>query len=304
MYCDTQNIGAYDPARQVYTVCLRYARGSRRAMAITEGPEAAELPHPQIVLEPDSQDPPGLDIYTNAYCRHPETRRAPQPADYDGMGRLTSIEQHWAQDLHFMFPAMYDRTRDSLDVQLAVSRDGKQWSRPERKPIIPLDEPGSGEECGIYPGPGIHVLQPGLWGVLYGGVDHGHNEWFQPALALRGGHLRWALWPENRLVALQADDEGECTIFLPAFSSTDLRVNFQTERGGWIRLELGKNEGYWPPAKTEPLPGFSFTDCDPLTGDGLNHPASWKGITDLSGLPKVEVIRVRMSRAKLFAIYS
>ena len=41
------------------------------------------------------------------------------------------------------------------------------------------------------------------------------------------------------MVALRADDEGECTLFLPAFIATDLRVNCQTERGGRLRFELG-----------------------------------------------------------------
>jgi len=306
VYCDTLNVGWYDPERQSYVFCVRYARGSRRAMAMTEGPEPAELPHPRIVFEADSQDPPEMDIYTNGYCRHPAHFRAPRPAVYDGMGRLESVEQHWSQDVHLMFPAMFDRAKDTLDVQLAVSRDGRQWSRPERVPIIPLGEAGSGEEGGIYPATGIQTLEPGLWGVLYSGTGHGHNEWFQPTYTPNGGHLRWALWPENRLVALQADDEGECTLFLPAFSATDLRVNYQTERGGWVRFELGKGDGYWPPAATQPLPGFSFADCDPLSGDALDQTVSWRGKTDLSALKDagVQVVRVRMSRAKLFAILS
>ncbi|MHB0938440.1 MAG: hypothetical protein ACYC6A_18760 [Armatimonadota bacterium] len=306
MYCDTQNIGLYDPARQAYTFCVRYARGNRRAMAIAEGPEPADLSHPQIVFEPDGQDPPWMDIYTNAYSRHPMAGDAPQADALDPMGRLVSIEQHWAQNAYLMFPSMYDRARDTLDVQLAISRDGRQWTRPERVPIIPLGEEGSGEESMIYPGPGIYEVEPGLWGVLYQGDTHRHNEWFQPAYTLGGGHLRWALWPENRLVALQADDEGECTLFLPAFTATDLRVNYQTERGGWIRFELSKNEGYCPPGPTHALPGYRFADCDPLSGDALNQTVSWRGKTDLSGLKDagVEVVRVRMSRAKLFAMLS
>ncbi len=32
-----------------------------------------------------------------------------------------------------MFPAMYHRWTATVDVQLATSRDGLLWSRPERK---------------------------------------------------------------------------------------------------------------------------------------------------------------------------
>ena len=77
--------------------------------------EPTEWPEPQVVLEADPQDPPTDDLYTNGYSRYP------------GGGPF-----------HLMFPAVYYRTRDVLDVHLAVSRDGVLWHRPERTPIIPM----------------------------------------------------------------------------------------------------------------------------------------------------------------------
>ena len=325
LHCDTRNIGDYDEALGMYNVYVRYARGEfRRAIARTEAPSMRDMPHPRIILEPDSQDPPDMDIYSIAYARHPdfsvtEARDAYNNYD-DKMGRRASVIKHLAQNSHFMFPTIYHRSRDVGDVRLAVSRDGWQWSWPERKPIIPLSEKGSGESGWISVGPGIHVLRPGLWGVLYTGRDGLHNEGYQPALmkrredgekqletngADRPQYPRWATWKENRLVALQADAEGACSVRLPRFSATEILVNYQTERGGWIKMELIPTEKFWPPEHAEPLPGYSFEDCAPLEGDSLSEPVVWGGKTDLSELAGKDIaIRVRMLRAKLYAISS
>lgn len=56
------------------------------------------------------------DIYTSCYCHYPGV-----------------------PGLHLMFPSIYHRLDSEQDVQLAVSRDGWHWVRPERKPIITLE---------------------------------------------------------------------------------------------------------------------------------------------------------------------
>ena len=75
----------------------------------------------------------------------------------------------------------------------------------------------------------------------------------------------WAWWPKGRLVGLAADDEGEFhTLDIPV-SGGQLRINAKVRSGGQIRVGI---DG--PAAR-------SAADCDPITGDHLAHPVTWRG---------------------------
>ena len=51
------------------------------------------------------------------------------------------------------------------------------------------------------------------------------------------------------------------------------------------------------------MPGRSFEDCDPITGDNLRRTVSWRGESDISQLIGKPVrLRLRMRRAHLYAI--
>ncbi len=305
MYCDTQNVGFYDERLGQYVCYVRYARGSRRAVGRTAGPAFHNLPHPEIVFEPDSQDGPSLDIYTPAYSRHPDYLAAGRRETFDRMGRDEGVQRHHdARDMHFLFPAMYHRDRDVLDIQLAVSRDGRHWSRPERTPIIPLGPQGSGAAGSLYAAPGIHIIEPDRWGVLYAASDELHNTAFTNPDNRDDATYRWATWKANRLVALQADADGACTVTLRGRATRELRFNYQTELGGSIRVELITQQGLWPPTGPIPIAGYTFADSDPLTGDNLDQPVTWNGSASLpDGDEETDtVLRLHLTRAKLFAI--
>lgn len=279
-FCDTQNVAAYDPERGCYVAYVRQSRGLRRAVGRSESPSFdAVWPEPRVVLEPDALDPPTDDLYTNAYSRYPG-----------------------GAPFHLMFPSVYHRTRDVLDVQLAVSRDGLLWHRPERVPIIPLGAPGSGEDGGIYACPGVIPLGDERWGVLYNGVAERHNEGYAGIQRERDGVLRWAIWRRDRLVALEAESQTELTLGARECSGQQLRFNYRTEPNGWIRIELIPPT-LWPAEHLRPLPSYSFEECVPLRGDSLSEPVVWNGRSDLRALKGERVaIRIRMSHAKLYSV--
>ena len=54
-------------------------------------------------------------------------------------------------------------------------------------------------------------------------------------------------------------------------------------------------------ADLPPIDGFTFADCDRLTGDESDRVVTWKGRSDLSGIGETAAIRIRMFQAKLFA---
>ena len=155
---DSQNVAAYNPDTGEYVAYMRgfpeepeYGVRGRRALRRSGGKEFGNWHAPQYVLSADAQDPPTDDIYTPAYCAYPGV-----------------------PGLYLMFPSIYHRLDSELDVQLAVSRDGWSWVRPERRPII--SRVSGDREYGMDP------CRP------------------QPGVAQRGrlgGCVRWSLQPSR-----------------------------------------------------------------------------------------------------------
>lgn len=268
MPCDTMNTARYDEGKGHYVGHFRVWEGGRRCIGMSETEDFRHWPLPSIVLQPDPQDPPTDDLYTNAYSPYPG-------AEYC-----------------LMFPSVYHRVRDTLDIQLAVSRDGRRWVRPERRPIVPTGPEGSGEEGRVYAGPGLVPLSGERWGLIYTGHSTRHNEPWGGT-----GQCRWAMWPKDRLVALEAPVEGQVQLLPRECRGDELLLNYQTEAHGWVRVELVR-EG-----EHTPLKGYSLDECDPLHGDSLAKAVTWQGNADLSVLKGVKVsVRIQMAWAKLFLV--
>lgn len=277
-FCDTQNVVLYDAELGRYVGYWRSGAGRRRAIARSETHDFWHWPLPDMVLQPDGQDAPTDDYYTNAYTPYP-----------DG-------------GFHLMFPAIYRRVRDELDVQLAVSRDGLNWSWPQRSPIVPLDPTGADGVKSLYVSPGLVPLEGDRWGAILRCATRRHNESYYYDPPGKSGHYRWAIWKKGRLVALEAPVWGQVTLNPRELAGDDIRLNYQTAANGWIQAELVEPT-LWPPAYLEPLEGYAFEECEPLRGDDPAGQIRWRGSGDLSALRgRTLAIRIRMCKAKLFSI--
>ena len=51
----------------------------------------------------------------------------------------------------------------------------------------------------------------------------------------------------------------------------------------------------------QPAEGYSFEECDRLTGDEQDRVVTWRGNSDISAVGEMVAVRVRMFQAKLFA---
>ena len=162
------------------------------------------------------------------------------------------------------------------------------------------------DEGGIYPGPGLFRLPDNRMGVLYNAGTRRHND-PQPG---RDAY-QWALWEPDRLAGVRADKDGQFTIKLP-FSGGParppeegaggpIRMNYRTERGGWIQAELIPAVEHNPPRRVAAIQGYSFDECGKLTGDSLDHLLVWKGQARLPAGYSAVFVRLRLHRAKIFA---
>jgi hypothetical protein len=106
----------------------------------------------------------------------------------------------------------------------------------------------------------------------------------------RAGQVGLAVWKKERLCALEADEEGEFWMHSSLLGGQKLLLNFQTQQAGYVRVGI------------EGIDGRGVDDCDPLEGDQLKAPVTWRGEPSLR-VPdgKAAILHFRLRSAKLFS---
>jgi hypothetical protein len=274
---DTHNLCVWDEASSRYVAYLRGHLDRRRLIRRAEGDTFQQLDPPRICLQCDPQDPLDDDVYNSCYNQYPNLP-----------GR------------HLMFPSIYHRIASTVDVQLAVSRDGWNWQRPERRSII--ERCLSGDEFGsLYASPHLVALDD-VWQLPVQCNRRLHDFRARGNAYPPDGELRWASWQPDRLVALQGDSKGVVTLVERPFSGEPARLNYATEAGGWVRVELVEPP-HTPPQPVAALPGYGLEESEVLDGDELHRELRWNGTADLSHLRGQELsLRLHVHRARVFCL--
>ena len=200
-----------------------------------------------------------------------------------------------------------DRKLGHVDVQLAYSRDGRDWMRPDdRTPLIPNGGPGSPDEGTIFIPSANPFTVDGDTYIYYTAVRYQHNDRGQRAYMkahdydMRGAvSIMLAKMPEDHWVSLDAGGvEGSftCKVWGPG-PPHEVFVNADAE-GGEITAELVTPYG-------EPVPGCTRADCVPITGNGKDQQLQWPKVPDpwklqsdyLGGV----MVRFHLRNAKLYS---
>ncbi len=200
------------------------------------------------------------------------------------------------QPRYLMFPSL----ASTVDVQLAVSRDGHQWIRPFRQPIV--DRAYEGGTYGqLYASPNL-ISACGTWRLPFSGHQRRHDFPRRGATYPEDGEFRWACWDPDRLAGIEAQGEGRVTLIERPCCGRQLLLNFRTAPDGWIKVEIVRTI-HTPPRPVEAHPGFSLAEADPLTGDSISEAARWRGRSDLAVLAGESVgLRFHLYKAKLFSV--
>lgn len=254
-----------------------------RTIGFTRTKDFRTWPAPKLVLHPDTYDDPDISFYGANYFPYP--------------GR---------DDLHGMLVPVYHQIASTIDGQIAFSRDGLYWTRPERRPVLPLGKEGDGDEGSAhYWRSGIVELPDGHWACPYTGASKIHDYPPDKVDVLfpqrRPGQIRWALWRPHRFCGLRAQNEGRFTLPSHYRVHDELRLNYRCEPGGWIQVELLEKVPSLMFPDTDPLPGYTFADCDRLIGNSEDQVVTWKGRSDISVAGAAVGIRIKMFGVKLFA---
>lgn len=247
-----------------------------------------------VVYEADAEDDPHSDVYYNSSAIYPWAE--------DVYLMFPTHFRHFAPDRHpFIRPHKPGQWEDfgMLEIQLAVSRDGVNWSRPGREPYIPGGLADEWDRWYTVAGPGIARRGDYLY-QYYNSSGRLHDsvvlrpEYDNSAPQLGGvGVVRQRL---DGFVSLDADHRGgSFRTPLLLFRGNRLRLNIDTGSMGTAFVELQDEEG-------RPIPGRSFADCEEIGGNFLDQVVYWKGDPDVSALAGRPVrIHLKLKRAKLFA---
>lgn len=246
-----------------------------------------------VVLSADDQDPKGVDLYTNSAQKYALARNVylafPTPYyHYNEPSRDYLLEP---------IIKLGGKGNDGvIDTQLAVSRDGVNWTR-YRTPYVPLysHEGLDLKIAMVFPG---LVYHDGSIEQYFGGYAFTHGD-EKARTRLQGRDLGGIFRLEQRIDGFVSADfaytGGSLTTEPLAFSGDTLTLNVNTSAPGEGRVGILDAEG-------KPIPGFEMENCEIINGDYLAKAVSWKGKNDVSALAGKPIrLRFEMRGTKLYS---
>jgi hypothetical protein len=196
---------------------------------------------------------------------------------------------------------VYRTSIQTLELQLAGSRDGRYWWRPDRRACVPqpaLGDYGGGMMWGTHhmigEGDSLHYYYAGLEGI-HGdmlsteaaeiarskGIPHremrplnGETLSRAPSEIFQHGALCRATWRRGRLWALVTasggNDEGSATASQSIARGAKVLINARTVKDGKILAEILDPSG-------QVISGFGRDDCEGFSGDATRYRLKWRG---------------------------
>lgn len=257
---------------------------------LTPGDFGVEFP---TVFAPDPAiDPPGSGVYVPKATKYP-----------------------WAPDAYVAFPVMYfdyeepaqpevrrtlmeDRRglgSGQVETQLAVSRDGRQWTRLPAPGYVPVGEYEGRHLHQVYMAEGLIRRGDEIWQYFYGQEEYHSPVNKNPA---GNGVYRTVQRLDGFVSADTPYDRLGTLVTRPLeFSGSRLVLNIDTGGLGYAQVALADEAG-------AEIPGYALDDCVYINGDFVRKEVEWLGkgadVSPLAGKPVRVVIRSRNTR--LFAL--
>lgn len=267
---DTLNTCIWDSNRKAYIAYIRVRHGNRRAVGRIESKDFFSWKQPpEIVLKAPLEWSPCDDIYTNNRMDYPES------------------------NIKLMFPNIYHRFTDSRNIFLASSQDDMIWEFVPGGAVVTGEEYGNWCAGDLNPGLGLVPLTGNKIAMPIMGYARPHK-------FCRGGEQKLgkpglAVWEKGRLAALVAEERGFFSTPKVLLNGNRIVLNYKTAFSGSLKMELRNEKG-------EVIKGYSFTDCDIMSGDKIGHTVSWNGNKDLSSIyEKTIIMAFEMCTAKLYS---
>jgi len=182
------------------------------------------------------------------------------------------------------------------DLELAYSRDGFHWHRPDRTPFLACThEPGSWERGYLHAASTICCVVGDKLYFYYGGWSGESPKRGGDLYA--GGATGVAMLRRDGFASLDADAAGGTLTTRPlTFHGRHLFVNLDAPQGE-LRVEVLDDSG-------QPLAPFTLANCQPITADRTRVRIAWQGADDLSSLAGRRVrFRFHLKQGSLYAFW-
>jgi hypothetical protein len=271
----------WDPINEVYAVHMEnnYHMHSpthhRRSIGRAESPDMINWSEPETIVVVDDLDYPDTEFYHLPV------------AFYEGW----HIGSLW----------IFSTTNTTHEPHFVFSRDGFNYDRTYREPIIRRGDHGDFDSVSVYAQEPIVHNDEILF--YYTGTN-----WRSPEQLLElgdkaGAGIGLARLPLDGFVSLEGarDDFSVVTTRTFHFTGEKLVLNMRAALQQWgaeaceVKVEILDG-------RHAPMEGFSFADADTLSTTNINHPVSWGGKTDVSSLEGRPVrLRIHFRNAKLYA---
>lgn len=229
------------------------------------------------------------------------------PDEFDNIDdTLYGMVRYRIGDLWVGVVMVLHQVEDTMEAQLAYSRDGKNWKRVHKPLLLPG---GKGEWDQIMVEMVNDPLEVGdeLW-FYYGASGWGHHDWYSRGIAEGldvaeakeinkvGFFLGLAKLRLDGFCSLSAGKVREGVIVTrPIISLGDrLVLNCRTGEGGSVRVEVTDGED-------NVFPGYSKEDCDVFSGDNVRHTVTWKGKKEMPAA-RYRKLRFFLRDAELFSL--
>jgi len=250
----------WDPQREVWMASVKIIRDGKRARGYAESPDLVHWSDTCLMATVDERDLPQDQIYAMIVF--------PYHGLYLGLLRMYHVGDP-----------------DTVDVQLAVSRNGKRWERPIREPFIPTAAEQGAWDWGNNAPAGNAPLRVGdeLW-FYYSGRSVRHDA------EVSDGAIGLGVLRVDGFVSVDAGDaEGALTTRRLRLGAGRLCVNADVA-GSLVVEVLGGD-------------GVQMTS-EPVTGDSLRHAVRWRGGADPAAVAGEPVrLRFRLRRARLYSFF-
>ena len=263
----------YDPDRRKYQLYTRRVPNLPRDISLYESYDLVNWQDMgRIIVPGDEYDPPEMCNFQGM-----------TPFMYEGfcLGLLNTHYSLPGAEIHEVWNKPPDGHPGAdilgkVDIQLAYSRDGRNWSRPkDRTPIIPNGEYGSPDAGTIFvPSSNPFIIDGDTW-IYYFSYPLRHNSWSQleeykrvneDTRQLSFGML--AKMPEDHWVSLDADSNDGSFVCKPWGPPHEIFINADA-KGGSIEAELVTPYG-------KVVQGYSRSDCIAVTANGKGQQIKWK----------------------------
>ncbi len=274
VFADSQYSGYWNPMLGKYVLYGRVG-GRGRAIGRSISDHFESFPPLSLVLQTDEQHPQQTDLYNPACVLYP--------------GRTNLV---------MVFPSLFNHSKDTLDIHLALSNDGEKWTWPDRETAwIPLGADGEFDSGSLYMANGCLEVEDEIW-FYFGASRLKHEETNLDALVDPSNQRVYsrAVAKKDRLVSVSADAR-EGRFATPLLQSTGrcLSVTADVRQGGQLRVGLLDSMG-------KPIPGRGLSECDLITTSCSNHKIRWNSDAGVEPPEECVQIAVEMRDADVFSL--